>query len=68
KGFAIGSAVIAAVALFASYGETILEDVISAATDLGFSTEGLADASYPINVADPRVFIGLLIGGSIAFI
>src|SRR5207344_229533 len=26
------------------------------------------DASYPINVADPKVFIGLLIGGSIAFI
>ena len=26
------------------------------------------DGRYPINVADPKVFIGLLIGGSIAFI
>lgn len=59
KGFAIGSAVIAAVALFASYGETIIEEI-------GLS--GAADASYPINVADPKVFIGLLVGGSIAFI
>ncbi|MFN8018195.1 MAG: sodium-translocating pyrophosphatase [Acidimicrobiales bacterium] len=58
KGFAIGSAVIAAVALFASYGETIIEQI---GVDLG-------DRSFPINVADPKVFIGLLIGGSIAFI
>ena len=60
KGFAIGSAVIAAVALFASYGETILEQ-------LGLA-EVAGDTSFPINVADPKVFIGLLVGGSIAFI
>ena len=60
KGFAIGSAVIAAVALFASYGESIIEQI-------GL-TEAAGDASFPINVADPKVFIGLLIGGSIAFI
>jgi K(+)-stimulated pyrophosphate-energized sodium pump len=58
KGFAIGSAVIAAVALFASYGETIAEEIN---LDIG-------DQAYPINVADPKVFIGLLVGGSIAFI
>ncbi|QXC60408.1 sodium-translocating pyrophosphatase [Aquihabitans sp. G128] len=58
KGFAIGSAVIAAVALFASYGETIIEQL---GLDAG-------DNSFPINVADPKVFIGLLVGGSIAFI
>ena len=61
KGFAIGSAVIAAVALFASYGETIIEEITPAG-------EALGDRSYIINVADPKVFIGLLIGGSIAFI
>jgi K(+)-stimulated pyrophosphate-energized sodium pump len=61
KGFAIGSAVIAAVALFASYGETIIEEITPAGSPL-------PDASYPINVAEPKVFIGLLIGGSIAFI
>ncbi len=58
KGFAIGSAVIAAVALFASYGETIIEQIGAQ----------VGDTSFPINVADPKVFIGLLIGGSIAFI
>ena len=61
KGFAIGSAVIAAVALFASYGETILEQIVPAGQEIG-------DQGYIINVADPKVFIGLLIGGSIAFI
>ena len=61
KGFAIGSAVIAAVALFASYGETIIEEIAP-------PEALLIDASYPINVADPKVFIGLLVGGSIAFI
>jgi K(+)-stimulated pyrophosphate-energized sodium pump len=60
KGFAIGSAVIAAVALFASYGETIL-------TQIG-GERIFNNQSYPINVADPKVFIGLLIGGSVAFI
>ena len=62
KGFAIGSAVIAAVALFASYGETIIEQIG------GKFADGVGDQSFPINVADPKVFIGLLIGGSIAFI
>ncbi|MEO6989404.1 MAG: sodium-translocating pyrophosphatase [Aquihabitans sp.] len=61
KGFAIGSAVIAAVALFASYGESIIEQITPAGVEFG-------DQSYIINVADPKVFIGLLVGGSIAFI
>jgi K(+)-stimulated pyrophosphate-energized sodium pump len=63
KGFAIGSAVIAAVALFASYIETI-------SGELNLGLEGDALFTNPltsINVADPKTFIGLLIGGSIAF-
>ena len=62
KGFAIGSAVIASVALFASFIETI-------ANETGIESEGSAlfDA-IPINVADPKTFIGLLIGGSVAFL
>ena len=64
KGFAIGSAVIAAVALFASYIETI-------GTELGINKVGTAlfrDSRAAINVADPKTFIGLLVGGSIAFL
>ena len=60
KGFAIGSAVIAAVALFASFIETIADE-----TGLGEGADVFNDIQ--INVADPKTFIGLLIGGSIAF-
>src|SRR6478609_2303047 len=64
KGFAIGSAVIAAVALFASYGETIIEQIGGQFA----KTFATGNQAFTINVADPKVFIGLLIGGSIAFI
>ena len=70
KGFAIGSAVIASVALFASFVET-------AGAELGLQgPDGLPllgnrlfnAAASQINVADPKVFIGLLIGGSVSFL
>ncbi|MBV8690671.1 MAG: sodium-translocating pyrophosphatase, partial [Actinobacteria bacterium] len=64
KGFAIGSAVIAAVALFASFIETI-------GSEFNLKETGSALFKHPltqINVADPKTFIGLLIGGSIAFL
>ena len=63
KGFAIGSAVIAAVALFASYIETIAGEL-----KLGLEGDAIfAAAETQINVADVKTFIGLLIGGSVAF-
>src|SRR5207248_1628434 len=64
KGFAIGSAVIAAVALFASFIETI-------GSQLKIDAVGSALFHNPltqINVADPKTFIGLLIGGSVPFL
>ena len=66
KGFAIGSAVIAAVALFASFIET-------AGSELGIKVENLKDGVFKvpelsINVADPKIFIGLLIGGAVPFL
>jgi K(+)-stimulated pyrophosphate-energized sodium pump len=66
KGFAIGSAVIAAVALFASFIET-------AGSELGVVAENLKDGVFrapelAINVAEPKVFIGLLIGGAVPFL
>ncbi|MEO5974108.1 MAG: sodium-translocating pyrophosphatase [Ilumatobacteraceae bacterium] len=69
KGFAIGSAVIAAVALFASYIETIASE-LGLKDAAGRLLEGKAIFSAPetqINVADVKIFIGLLIGGSVAF-
>src|SRR3984885_7314688 len=64
KGVAIGSAVIAAVALFASFIETIGQQ-------LGLHVSGselFTDSHTQINVANPTIFIGLLIGGSVAFL
>jgi len=66
KGFAIGSAVIAAVALFSSYIETIKNQLPGLETVTG--NKLFTDSHTAINVADPKVFIGLLIGGSIAFL
>src|SRR5580704_8216799 len=64
KGVAIGSAVIASVSLFGSFVETI-------ASQLGLHLSGAAlfDSKYTqINVSIPTIFIGLLIGGSVAFL
>ena len=64
KGVAIGSAVIASVSLFGSFVETI-------ASQLNLHASGSAIFSLPqtqINVAIPTTFIGLLIGGSVAFL
>jgi K(+)-stimulated pyrophosphate-energized sodium pump len=66
KGVAIGSAVIAAVALFSSFIETI-------GNQLPQLKQVTGDALFhnpltQINVAVPTTFIGLLIGGSIAFL
>jgi len=74
KGFAIGSAVIAAVALFASFIETAganLKD--SMGEPLVDGVQKLADGVFKlpqlaINVAEPKIFIGLLIGGAVPFL
>ncbi len=72
KGVAIGSAVIASVSLFASFIETV-------GSQLGLHPPAIGSPGYDvnwlfnqaqtqINVSHPTVFIGLLIGGSIAFL
>ncbi|HEY5385313.1 MAG TPA: sodium-translocating pyrophosphatase [Acidimicrobiales bacterium] len=63
KGVAIGSAVIASVALFASFIETIGDQIPSL-----HATGAKLFSVIQINVANPTTFIGLLIGGSIAFL
>jgi K(+)-stimulated pyrophosphate-energized sodium pump len=71
KGFAIGSAVIAAVALFASFIEGAGKEILGAARveELLHGARGIFDEpGLPINVADPKIFIGLLIGGAVPFL
>jgi K(+)-stimulated pyrophosphate-energized sodium pump len=69
KGFAIGSAVIAAVALFASFRETI---AATGTTKAGVALRevGVSKAfdAVAINIADPKVFAGALIGGTVVFL
>ena len=80
KGFAIGSAVIAAVALFASFIEGVAKGGIGKVRDINgdlLTLEAVKAAEktargvfdlLPINVADPKVFIGVLIGGAVPFL
>ena len=66
KGIAIGSAVIAAVSLFASFIAVIAvgsEDKISEMTTAQYLVE-----AGKLTVADPMVFIGFLIGGAVPFL
>ncbi|MCB0984435.1 MAG: sodium/proton-translocating pyrophosphatase, partial [Ilumatobacter sp.] len=69
-GFAIGSAVIAAVALFASFVETVgaEDDGLAALIEQGKEAGKTVFDFVKINVADPKVFIGLLIGGAVPFL
>jgi K(+)-stimulated pyrophosphate-energized sodium pump len=80
KGFAIGSAVIGAVAIFASFIEGAVKGGVGKLSAAGgqLLTQPIIDAAektkrgvfdlLPINVADPKVFIGLLIGGAVPFL
>jgi K(+)-stimulated pyrophosphate-energized sodium pump len=66
KGIAIGSAVIAAVSLFASFIA-----VMSTGTEEGINhltTEEFRRGAATLTVADPYVFIGMLIGGAVPFL
>jgi K(+)-stimulated pyrophosphate-energized sodium pump len=69
KGVAIGSAVIASVSLFASFIETIGSQLNLHPTSFNHGINWLFNSTETqINVSNPTTFIGLLIGGSIAFI
>ncbi|MEI8063978.1 MAG: sodium/proton-translocating pyrophosphatase, partial [Verrucomicrobiota bacterium] len=66
KGIAIGSAVIAAVSLFASFIAVMAmgkEDLISKMT-----TDQYNNIAGMLTVANPLLFIGLLIGGAVPFL
>ncbi len=66
KGIAIGSAVIAAVSLFNSF-------IVSVGTGGGGENERISDTVYNmvasmLTISDPRLFIGMLIGGAVPFL
>ena len=61
KGIAIASAVIAAVSLFGAFGDTVIETL----KNLGVKA---VPETFLVNIANPSVFIGLLIGGSLPFL
>ncbi len=66
KGIAIGSAVIAAVSLFASFIA-----VMATGSEEGInrlSTSEFIAGAAKLSLADPRVFIGMLIGGAVPFL
>ncbi|HID12017.1 MAG TPA: sodium-translocating pyrophosphatase, partial [Candidatus Latescibacteria bacterium] len=57
KGFAIGSAALTALALFSAYSQTV---------NAALSSKGLPHIS--LNISDPNVVTGMLIGGTIPFL
>ncbi len=66
KGIAIGSAVIAAVSLFASFIAVI---AVGSESRIGEMTLGqYASEAAKLSVAEPTVFIGMLIGGAVPFL
>jgi len=56
KGMAIATAVLAATSLFGSFAEAVLHAMGSAAKE------------FPIRIDNPNVLVGLLLGGSVAFL
>ena len=66
KGIAIGSAVIAAVSLFASFIAVI---AVGSESRIGeMTTRQYLDEAAKLSVAEPMVFIGALIGGAVPFL
>ncbi len=68
KGFAIGSAALTALALFSAYAQAIEAERFRELSAAGMAAaEALARARLSIEVTDPRVVIGLFIGGTLPF-
>jgi K(+)-stimulated pyrophosphate-energized sodium pump len=66
KGIAIGSAVVAAVSLFASFIAVLVKGSEEAINQLSAADFGAK--SGELSVARPEVFIGMLIGGAVPFL
>jgi K(+)-stimulated pyrophosphate-energized sodium pump len=65
KGIAIATAVLAATALFGSFIDTVNE----ALADAGLSPEALRERALSgLNVAEPNVLVGLIVGSAVVFL
>ncbi|GLZ80465.1 K(+)-insensitive pyrophosphate-energized proton pump [Actinorhabdospora filicis] len=60
KGIAIATAVLAATALFGSYGDAMKDSLLQAGEELG-------QLNLLMNLADPRNLVGLIIGAAVVF-
>ena len=65
KGYAIGSAGLAALALFTSYIQDLIDTALEAG---GASFETLISITSAFNLADPYILLGLFIGGLIPYL
>ncbi|MCA9842602.1 MAG: sodium-translocating pyrophosphatase, partial [Cyanobacteria bacterium HKST-UBA03] len=70
KGYAIGSAALAAIVLFASYIQDLKAAVIETGSGklFDFMTENLGNINGLFSLADPFILVGLFIGGLIPYI
>jgi K(+)-stimulated pyrophosphate-energized sodium pump len=68
KGIAIGSAVVAAVSLFASFVAIMANPERGEEGIKDLTVRQIEDGMARLTVADPHVFIGLLIGGAVPFL
>jgi K(+)-stimulated pyrophosphate-energized sodium pump len=63
KGYAVGSAALAAFLLFSAY----LDELKSYGLDLS-GTIGKVHNQYIVNIADPKLFVGAMLGGMLVFL
>ncbi len=67
KGIAIATAVLAATALFGSFTDAVAQALVKAKVDAG-SLTGFDGLNLSLNVANPNVLVGLIIGAAVVFL
>ncbi len=67
KGIAIATAVLAATALFGSFTDAVAQALVKAKVDAS-SLTGFEGLNLSLNVANPNVLVGLIIGAAVVFL